>query len=446
MNQPDQGNDSVATANVPVKRKRGRPRKDKSLNRGENAPAPPGFGGVNGNQPRQVEPVEDANDVMVGQAVSGVVEAAFDAGYLLSVRVGNSDTTLRGVVFKAGRYVPVSAENDVAPNVQMIRRNEIHFPMQNQIQVHGNNPRSRERNEHHRHRNKTSLPFNESQPANQVPRVGPRAANLIASKGKQVPAVASQAALSVASRGNVVPVVLQPVNLSNGLPPATQAPHLVSSKGKQVLPLALQAAHISNGSAPANQVPNVANQVLTSQSQTSQQVASTGVQNEGDPLCRPMPQVLEGGESKSMNLHGGPFETLLGEVEKRIQVPSQSAETEIDNSESSGKLSNKDSGFTLGAEVPHMNEPLLIKPLQAVQPNLHNQSVSVPKPLENDRTGRMTELLQVVHENMMENQASQVQHPDAGSTLQSHEMRSPKAELAEEETVNSKPRSRASSV
>ncbi|CAI9787822.1 unnamed protein product [Fraxinus pennsylvanica] len=44
---------------------------------------------------------------MVGQAVTGVVEGAFGAGYVLNVRIGNSNTTLRGVVLEPGHYIPV---------------------------------------------------------------------------------------------------------------------------------------------------------------------------------------------------------------------------------------------------------------------------------------------------------------------------------------------------
>ncbi|MED6203430.1 Protein METABOLIC NETWORK MODULATOR 1, partial [Stylosanthes scabra] len=83
---------------------------------------------------------------MVGQAVSGVIEAVFDAGYLLSVRVGDSDTTLRGLVFKPGRYVPISSENDVAPGVPMIQRDEVPIPSgKAQFQT----PLPKERNEQH---------------------------------------------------------------------------------------------------------------------------------------------------------------------------------------------------------------------------------------------------------------------------------------------------------
>jgi hypothetical protein len=60
---------------------------------------------------------------MVGQPISGVIEATFEAGFLLSVKVGNSDSMLRGVVFKPGHCDPVSVDNDVAPDVPMIRRN-----------------------------------------------------------------------------------------------------------------------------------------------------------------------------------------------------------------------------------------------------------------------------------------------------------------------------------
>ncbi|KAA8523684.1 hypothetical protein F0562_010107 [Nyssa sinensis] len=159
MNQANEVN-LDAPLNIPVKRKRGRPRKDRSLNHGESARVPPGFEGLNRNQPRQVASIHDANGGMVGQAVTGVVEAAFDA-----------------------------AENDVAPHVQMIRRNEIHLPTKDETPMRGQKSRSRKRNEHHvnLHGSKTALLLNGSPTANQGHRPAPRTADLMASKGNCVP-------------------------------------------------------------------------------------------------------------------------------------------------------------------------------------------------------------------------------------------------------------------
>uniref|UniRef100_A0A2N9EX36 AT hook motif-containing protein n=1 Tax=Fagus sylvatica TaxID=28930 RepID=A0A2N9EX36_FAGSY len=362
MDQAYQGSNPDGSADVPVKRKRGRPRKypkldleekarvprDQSLNRVEKDPVPPGFEGVNGNQPRQVDPIGDGNDVMMGQVVSGVIEAAFDAGYLLSVRVGNSNTTLRGVVFKPGHYMPVSAENDVVPDIQMIRRNEIPIPAEIYTQVHANNPRSREREQNsNSHRNGTH-PFNELPMVNQVPRVVPQSANVVASKGKQVPSVAVQTAHPVIPRVNVVPVVLQPATLPNGIsfanlssPVSTQAAHLTASKSKQVV-----GAHTSDGLTLSNQVPAVGNQA----------------------------------------------------------PPSEASKQED--------------------EVNDMDQPLLIEPLQAVQPNLHNHPEPAKKSSENHVTGKMTELLQhfnkALQENM-ENRVPQAEESVAASGLKSDE-------------------------
>lgn len=80
------------------------PRKDPSERRAAKARSqaarmPPGVGQL--NTPR-IDPINDPNEIMIGQTVTGVVEATFDAGYLLAVRIGNSNITLRGAVFKPG--------------------------------------------------------------------------------------------------------------------------------------------------------------------------------------------------------------------------------------------------------------------------------------------------------------------------------------------------------
>ncbi|XP_010539300.1 PREDICTED: uncharacterized protein LOC104813422 isoform X2 [Tarenaya hassleriana] len=109
-----------SSADFMVKRKRGRPRKQLGIDSGEQ-----GLGSSSGHERRSRNHPRQRDDVMVGQPVSGVIEAGFEAGYLLSVKVGNSSNVLRGVVFKPGRCVPLSEENDVAPNVPMIPRNSI---------------------------------------------------------------------------------------------------------------------------------------------------------------------------------------------------------------------------------------------------------------------------------------------------------------------------------
>ncbi|KAL2612491.1 hypothetical protein R1flu_024183 [Riccia fluitans] len=137
----------------PVKRKRGRPRKADVLAAQAAAAAAAGDGG-NGvvspvtslgvpsagkpdakpRKPRRKKtempsgaPGVDAN--LVGKSVTGVLDGSFDAGYLVTVRVGDSDTYLRGVVFGPGLTVPVIKENDLFPQVKHVKREEnIPFP------------------------------------------------------------------------------------------------------------------------------------------------------------------------------------------------------------------------------------------------------------------------------------------------------------------------------
>lgn len=392
MSQAYQGSNPDGSADVPMKRKRGRPRKypkldigekahvvkDQSSNRVLNGRAPSVCEDVNGNQPPQVDSINDANDDMVGQEVSGVIEAGFDAGYLLSVRVGNSDTTLRGVVFKPGHFIPVSAENDVAPDIRMIRRNQIPLPAQTYTQVHGHSRRYRER-----HNFKSPRNGNNSFP---VPGVAPEAASLVVLKGKQ--------ASLVVPRGKV-PLVLQPANgvpLANQPSPvAIQGAHLAALKSKQVD----GGAQPSDASTHNNQVPAIGNQALASQPQASNQVTPKDLQSENVPYIQPSAEVLPDLEVTSARLPGLPFKNLSTEVWRRTQAPSESAKTEIESSGSADKMSVKNSGHSQKDEFNDMDRPLLIEPLQAIQPNLQNQPTPSLEPIENNITGKMTELLQV---------------------------------------------------
>ncbi|KAL6197946.1 hypothetical protein ACLB2K_027738 [Fragaria x ananassa] len=124
---PNQGTSSLSSPDLPMKRKRGRPRKDENLVHGESMPAIPGPDSLKKNK-QSAGTNDDAEDEMVGRVVSGVIEGSFDAGYLLNVKVEDTDTQLRGVVFLPGKFTPVTAVNDVAPNVKMCRRKEVPIP------------------------------------------------------------------------------------------------------------------------------------------------------------------------------------------------------------------------------------------------------------------------------------------------------------------------------
>ncbi|GAB2211247.1 hypothetical protein Droror1_Dr00016540 [Drosera rotundifolia] len=79
-----------------------------------------------GKEPIEVDQGVDGNNVcdeMVGRAVTGVVESAFDAGYLIAVKVG--DTYMRGVIFQPDKIIPITKENDVAPNVKFYTQTQL---------------------------------------------------------------------------------------------------------------------------------------------------------------------------------------------------------------------------------------------------------------------------------------------------------------------------------
>ncbi|KAL1193100.1 Protein METABOLIC NETWORK MODULATOR 1 [Cardamine amara subsp. amara] len=112
-------NNHTPSGDLMAKRKRGRPRKYPTI---ESNVQP--IGPVPGSS--MTQPQIHPRDNMVGQAIRGVVEATFEDGFFLSVKIENSDGMLRGVVFKPGRCVPVSVHNDVAPHLPMIRGNMVH--------------------------------------------------------------------------------------------------------------------------------------------------------------------------------------------------------------------------------------------------------------------------------------------------------------------------------
>ncbi|KAH7436021.1 hypothetical protein KP509_06G089800 [Ceratopteris richardii] len=63
-----------------------------------------------------------ATEVRVGQSVHGVVDGTFDAGYLVTIRVGDAETVFRGIMFGHGLYSPLSTDNDVAPDLKKVSR------------------------------------------------------------------------------------------------------------------------------------------------------------------------------------------------------------------------------------------------------------------------------------------------------------------------------------
>ncbi|KAL1369778.1 protein METABOLIC NETWORK MODULATOR 1 isoform X3 [Arachis duranensis] len=386
MDQQNQNNTPDGSGDVPLKRKRGRPRKyprpdledgsyishsySKKLNSvsGEPAVVHPGFQGANVNQHFQRN---QENDAMIGQAVSGVIEAVFDAGYLLSVRVGDSDTTLRGLVFKPGRYVPISSENDVAPGVPMIRRDEVPIPSGTaQFQ----NPLPKERNEQHANINRNDIhAMNGSPSLPLVPRTAAGSSNSVVTLGNNAPTVAGQT-----------------------------APQIPGGSGASV----------------AKEIPAPdGNQALTSQ--TSQNILSSSMQCEAVPHHQSSNLPTE--ELKTMRVPNAPFEQLVTEVVKRIEAPSDVMDVDTDNSKPGDKTQLKEPSCRQEEKVNDMDQPVLIRPLQAVQSHPQENTASAPQPSDFTKTGKMTQLLQMLQDNKPENQASKA--ADLGSGFQLDDVR-----------------------
>ncbi|KAM0040298.1 hypothetical protein Hdeb2414_s0012g00392141 [Helianthus debilis subsp. tardiflorus] len=319
-----------ATLAAPEKRKRGRPRKDPSerrakKDRSQAARMPLGFVQLTNNAPR-VDPINDPTEVMVGQTVTGVVEATFDAGYLLAVRIGNSKITLRGAVFKPGHTAPVTPENDVAPHVEMIKRTEIPFPTELQPK------RRRKRRSKEKNMQLVTYVGNGSDP---VDTNAPSKTNY-------------GLAPSVGGRGTMVPVILQPANLSNGLSHNQPAPHLRASQGKPVHSVLPLAVYPPNGSTSQ-----------PSESQTSSQFT--------------VPSSVSGNENAAFK------NAEEGQALKSNDVQDPVVKTESD-------------------------EPLFVEPLQTRHLVHHFQPPPGLGGVMHVGTGRMTELLQAVQQNIGDDQ------------------------------------------
>ncbi|CAL1397785.1 unnamed protein product [Linum trigynum] len=158
--QNNQGSSSSTPVDPPLKRRRGRPRKDEAQPQAETMSSlPRGFDHTRINNPPfglsnpsgnsgLVADQAPAGINMIGQPFSGIIDAQFDGGYLLKVKIGDNDTYLRGVAFIPDRVVPVTASNDLAPQARMYTRTEVHIPPPPpaplQPQVQGSFPSSSE--------------------------------------------------------------------------------------------------------------------------------------------------------------------------------------------------------------------------------------------------------------------------------------------------------------
>ncbi|KAL2245317.1 uncharacterized protein LOC105174858 [Sesamum indicum] len=358
MNIVTQEESSAGPSVQPAKRRRGRPRKDASPRHTEAAHLPPGFQGVKEYLPQKADRTMEV-ECLVGQAVTGVVEATFDAGYLLNVRIGNSNTNLRGVVFKPGHYVPITAENDVAPHVQMVRRNDLHFTAENLSSSRGK---------------KLTL----------------QTTAMVPSKRKYAPPKTAPPAPPVGLRGRTVPMIPQPVDSPSEL----QASDYDDKDVHMAEPLSML---------PPNQSIPVGLTSLAAQPHPSHQVAPGSKQD-----------------------NDGSFDKSISEVGQE-EVPKPMTSTDIDTSGSSqasdikievGKeeliSSAEDSGIISKQEIEYnTTEPLLTEALQA--------TASIMEPLFYHGTGRMTELLQALQENMKETPGELAEPPSSAAEIESLE-------------------------
>ncbi|XP_076887351.1 protein METABOLIC NETWORK MODULATOR 1-like [Bidens hawaiensis] len=193
-------------------------------------PLPPGFAPLTNNTPR-VDLINDPTQDMVGQVVTGVVQATFDGGYLLAVKIGNSRIPLTGAVSKPGHAAPITSENDVAPHVEVIKRAGI--PIAAGIQP----KRQLQQKSNENNMQLVTYIGNGPDPVDTAP--PPPKTNYGLSS-------------SVPQAGSRGTVVLQPKHLSNNIPNGISrnqpAPHLQASLSKQVHSVRPLAVYPPNGS------------------------------------------------------------------------------------------------------------------------------------------------------------------------------------------------------
>nr|XP_009789021.1 PREDICTED: uncharacterized protein LOC104236729 [Nicotiana sylvestris] len=128
MNDQNKHDHHTAPTIPPAKRRRGRPRKDGGLAKRVMLQTPTTPATENSNKIQQhaeMSQKDSTSENMLGQIVSGVVDGCFDAGYFLSINIGNNANTFRGLVFEPGQFSPITAANDIAPQVKMYHRSQV---------------------------------------------------------------------------------------------------------------------------------------------------------------------------------------------------------------------------------------------------------------------------------------------------------------------------------
>lgn len=119
MAESSQQINPLEVATLPLKRKRGRPRKDDF----------PGSESGSKNQRQGRNPIPTSVHDVVGQPVAGILDGVFDAGFLITVRVGNNGPLLRGMVFDQRLSIPISEKNDIVPHMKMSKSTNFAIPI-----------------------------------------------------------------------------------------------------------------------------------------------------------------------------------------------------------------------------------------------------------------------------------------------------------------------------
>lgn len=355
MEPNDQADQSINLSGMPLKRKRGRPRKDPSLKHTGGAHIPPGFELAQQHLP-QITPVR--TETVVGQTVNGVIDASFDGGYLLSVRIGNSNTNLRGVIFKPGHYVPVTTENDIAPHVQMIQREGGFFSSETQSSSRGQKLAVQ--------RAGTKRKYNHTQ-------------------------------------SNALPVMIQSGSIDFGS-------HIVENDDKDVHMVEPISMLPPDKTIPVGQL------FVAQQSQSNHQIVQ-GIDHEDNGSLN------DGTNSESKSK---PVTSASNDTSGSSQMSDVNLENGMEGSKSSGDdsgivVSNQetgnidvpnDSGIVLNQEIGNGNMQFSTESLQ---------SVPVTASFMNFGTGRMTELLQAVQENVKDAQVLGPEQPTSVSNVEFRE-------------------------
>ncbi|XP_030453581.1 uncharacterized protein LOC115675108 [Syzygium oleosum] len=320
-----------------------------------------------GSKRDQVDRVDGIDNVMLGQRFSGLVEAEFDAGYLLTVRLGNPQKTLRGVVFKPGCHQPVSAENDVAPGVPMIQRVEIPRP-ERKRRTRASEANSREKNASPTH-------------------AAPVSADSGPSNGKKVPLAKTEASC-VAAEGKEV------------APPAVKDVYMVS-ECKQASPGAPKTF-------PPPPPPPSSSEIMFMDRVTTHGngVCQAGheydqwwkMQRVWGPFYELSEEEWHEMEASAMTLLPGITKKLLRKVISSVLGKSKPV---------NGGAKNLKSEMLIEAYKPVVVEP-------SPPPELDNPSSSARGYPEHGEMGRMAELLQAVQEEEKQNQEVQAKEPDLG--------------------------------